>query len=779
MPEQHPNPRREPRLRIPTPPWIEAWPRGLRPTTSFANHRGVEFTYRAPDDRWFRVVALLAPGHRSGLEVRPLPSADPATTARLAKAVELRLRRCPEAPGWLAQALLQVEALARLRSFGGAGGLDRREQAIDELLATIDAVREREHELGPGELDDLEQTLADAGVELDAVTLAKLGVALWLAAGAVERALELWQRHGAAIEAREDHSALACSAIMRSFLGRVTDAQAQAIRLAARSRDAIDARHAAELFEQLRRPDLAAEQLRVAACDAGRASFDVYRRLGRVAAEARDRALVQTAATVMREHAKTDEQRLLAALMHEEAGDFAMAELILEQLTRDGEHSEAARQLARIRVWRLDHRSAASLARAVLERCGPDPLTLRTLAVAELLEGRGEAALELIDRALEFDDDDHESLLWRAEILYALDRVNEARVEVARVKLGDHPPWQLLHALIRERIEPGDRRRPVWFIIDHNIRGLLGDEAPEDSRASHEIAIETITCALARLGGNRSTRLTTPTPDGSLRWLDELASPRFAAERLQLQATASDVDEVIAKFAALAETHPHIPFYVTYAAELLLWRGHYEQAFAEFERVWLATRTRWGYVGAGAAAMLLGRDEQALALWEAGEAYYAYLDAEATYCYRGELYRRRGELELARLDLELAVATRPARLGAWINLALLEHAAGREQPLREAVARVEALCPPHAWEARRELGLREPATLEPDALAAWMTTLLERMRGNRSSVMYTLVDGDGTLRVFPVAPAQTWRSYGRRCLPLLTDELLGALAQRV
>jgi tetratricopeptide (TPR) repeat protein len=772
---------------------MRAWPRGLRPTSLCASRRGVELSYRVPasepavDDRWFRVVASLELRHPSGMSVRGIPGPDGAALDRLVKAVELRLRRSPPARVWLSRARELVDALAHMRAFGGEGS--ESDAAIDELLACVAELRRETQALSPERCREIETILSRAGERLGAATVAELGVGLWLAGGAFERALDRFSRWREAIAAREDRGALACAAIMSSYLGRVAHAQEQAKRLAAQARDAIDARHAGELLEQLRRPELAVDLLRMAASDAGGDAglFDAHRRLALAAAAAHDEALVRRAAAAMRAHAQHPDQLLAAAVMQREGGEFLAAEATLEQLL--GEHPdarEAALLLASSRLWRGDHAGAAELAQQLVDADENDRAALRTLGAARDLGGAPEQALELLDRALAIDAGDDEARLWRAEVLDHLGRYQQARADVNAVSLGDLPAWQLLRALIEEHANPGLRiEQDTWFIVDTNIRQLLGDEAPADTGASHELAVATIRRAIDRLGGNRSTRLTTPTETEpvSLRWLDDVESPRRRAESLQLRATYLSVDEVLAEFAALAQAHPQVPFFTTYPAELLLWRGEYEEAFARFQKIWRATRTRWGYVGSGAAAMLLGRDEEALALWEEGKDYYRYIDAEATYCYRGELYRRRGELERALPDLELAVRARPARLGAWINLALLHHAAGREEQLREAVDHVEQLCPAFAWEARREVGLAgsldaPAATLEPDTLAEWMSKLLELMCGNRSSGMYTIFDAERVLRVIPVAPAQLWREYGRRALSLFEDELLTELARR-
>jgi tetratricopeptide (TPR) repeat protein len=756
---------------------MRRWPPGLQPTSLFACRHGVEFCYLAPENRLFRVMAQLGPGPPRRLEVHEEPGSEPFVTARLGKAVALRLQRSPGARGWLSRAAVFVEEVSRMRAFGGDGG----DPIIDRLLEQVLALSTHESDrdaLGlDRDLDALERALADARSKLGDDVLAELGIVAWLTAGSYERALELWDRHSAVIEARDDLRDLACSALVRGYLGYVGEAQARAARLVARTCDAVEARYLAALLAYLHQPALAARQLHLAASDPGDGrAFEAHHRLARVAAEGRVYELAREAAEAMCEHAEGPAQRVQAASMLREAGEFGSAEAVLEQiLAVQPDERDATRMLATLRLWRGDHRGAAGLARELLERDPDDLLALRSLGIAAHLDGRSRASLELLDRVLELDERDDEARLWRPEILDDLGRCVQARKEVSKVALGDHPAWQLVVA----RIELGFEHENHRFIADDLIRQLLGDEAVARGHASRQLAIDTITRALARFGGNRSARLTTLTSDGSLRWLDELVSPRRRAELCQLEATRREVDEVLTDFEALAKAHPEVPFFVTYPAELLLWRGDYERAFARFEQIWQATRTRWGYVGSGAAAMLLGRHEQALALWEEGKAYYRYLDAEATYCYRGELFRRRGELEPARADLELALRARPTRLGAWVNLALLEHAAGREQALRAAVARVEALCPPYAWAARREAGLAQPrAALEADALATWMSTLLALMRGNRSSVMYTIVERDTDLRVLSADPPQVSREYGRRCLGLFMDELLRELAGR-
>lgn len=269
---------------------------------------------------------------------------------------------------------------------------------------------------------------------------------------------------------------------------------------------------------------------------------------------------------------------------------------------------------------------------------------------------------------------------------------------------------------------------------------------------------------IALLGGNRSVTPTT-VRNGTLRWEDELSSPRRRAELLQESLMHRPVQDVLAEFEALARAHPKIPFYQTYAAELLLWLGDYERAYEWFRRLWRDTRTRWGYVGAGASAFLLGEHERALALWREGLDHYEYMEAEATYCYRGELYLARGDHKAAEADLTRATRAQPARLGAWIDLALLQ-SQQTQAAASESTAQIERLAPAFWFRAQQ----RSSSPVEA------LTTLRDMMRGNRASRMYSLIDEAGEFRVVGAgAPARLAEAAGEQ-LGVLEDGVLAAFA---
>lgn len=769
----------EPRLRIPEPAWMATWPRGLRPRTLRASAAGIEFSYRGADERCYRVNVKVS---RSGrLSVHAIPSGEPEVLGRVVRALAVRLGQQPEAPRWVAEARTRAGAQARWKSFGGSGdSLPPAQQACDALVQLAEAAIDRgkleaaelgEHTARVRELADHSQAVGDA--------LDQLGLVLWLALGDFARALRWWDPIRARIEASSTPPARACVALMAGFCGRAAEARAALDRLLECSRDGHDLRVAGELYHPL--PGEAGDALARAADEQD--DFPSWRRVVVSAAQAGQRERTRDAARRLLERARDPAELVEAASWLREGGAFIEAERVLERVLEQpsppsANHRVAALELARSYLWRLELDRAARLAAELLQREleGPEHASAagvasRILGAAELLAGRPRAAIEHLDRAIAFDPRDDEALLWRAR---AHDRCGDAlaaEADLARTDMGDRTAWQLVFALVREHLHTSCRKDREWYFAESNLRQLLG-EAPADGVAS---IAERIEQALARLGGNLGPRLTTPTdgPD-KLRWLDEVESPRARAERLQKRLVHAEVETVLADFDRHAREFPQVPTFITYAAEIRLWIGDHASASESFERVWQTTRTRWGYIGAGAAALMLGRFDRALELWAEGESYYAYMEAEATYAYRGELHLRRGDLELARRDLEHAVAAHPGRLGAWIALGLVHARTGDEAGLRRCFAQAEARCPVLIHMVRRAApGERGDDT--PTTLAVLLEAALERLRGNRSTVLYTFYEQD-RLHVLPAGALTTWQELGERLLQYFADELIAALS---
>jgi predicted Zn-dependent protease len=128
-----------------------------------------------------------------------------------------------------------------------------------------------------------------------------------------------------------------------------------------------------------------------------------------------------------------------------------------------------------------------------------------------------------------------------------------------------------------------------------------------------------------------------------------------------------------------------------------------------------------------------GRPERALQVLAEGVSVLRS-EGPAVFMYRGEALRVLGRFDEAERDLQAAVAERPTRLSAWINLALARRALGNSDA--DALARVETMAP-------RLLG---DATAEVGADRALEHTLV-MMRGNRSSTCWTYFTQDGRLQL--------------------------------
>lgn len=756
-------PQRPARVRLSLPAWLEDWPRGLRPEAAYLDSGRVEFLYRAPNNRWF-LVGLWPPAR-----VSEGWGPDAADLTRLSGALEYRLRRSSDAVAWLRKMVRFHRSLLALPSFGGRRRYEALEP-IDELLQRSVGIRaSREASPAVGSFPP-----SAAGRAKD------LRIALRLASGDFEEALA--EASGAATATNQ--AADVRTALVASLEGRVDDARRAALQ-ASEHAGAAGAFSSAQLLEWLGHAREAIECLSTSVAlveSRPKAAFERARRITMMAAPARRRPAAGPAAARMEKAAASEAEWRACAEAWIEAGEFEKAERVLWELLpsespmADGagvaaestaEGGDDARvMLATLLVWRGAAGEAAGLLRRRIERA-PSPEMLRTLGAAEYLLGDLPKSLEHFESALELDSEDHQARLWRAEVLGALGKLDAACDAVREVSLGDQVAWQLVRAYVEEQHAPGRRSAgDTWFIVDALLRPLLGEDAPP-AAPTHEEAVTAMRGALKLLGGNRSVTPTT-VRKGKLRWEDELRSPRRRAELLQESLLHRPIRDVLAEFAELATAHPKVPFYQTYAAELSLWLGDYEHAYEWFGRLWRDTRTRWGYVGAGAAAFFFGDDERALALWREGLEHYTYLEAEATYCYRGELYLARGDLQAAEADLTRATQAQPARLGAWIDLALLHYEQDQAECAASSTAHVKRLAPAFWFRAQQQ----------SSSAAEALSKLRGMMRGNRASGMYSLVDETGELRVVGTGAPARVAEAAKKQLSVLEDGLLAELAAR-
>lgn len=281
-------------------------------------------------------------------------------------------------------------------------------------------------------------------------------------------------------------------------------------------------------------------------------------------------------------------------------------------------------------------------------------------------------------------------------------------------------------ALARSRMPPGER---IWSSWGHHAYA-----------GCHEL--------LAQLGNDRTRFPTIRGTSGPI-GLTWDPYPRHLTRGLQQSLRVRPPGEVLDAFRALQDRHPHDPTLHTYEGETLLWLGRYAEAHAAFERARERfDRTTWAWIGRGAAELMLDRPADALATFAEG-VQRSQSEGPSLFVYRGEAAWKLGRLDDARRDLATAVRRHPRRVAAWVLLARLELADGR--PAR-AHAVVEALVR-GAPGLVSDLGGLDPKA-EPDA---WLSAVLDRMRGNRSSTVHTWVASDGDLRFLAWTPPTSGR----------------------
>ncbi|MCA9694924.1 MAG: tetratricopeptide repeat protein [Myxococcales bacterium] len=741
------------RLRLSSPPWIDAWPVGLRPSSLVGTPEGVELRYAPPSGSWVGLRVRVTP---TGLDVGVVPSAFPDHVAveRLRLAVARRLERSgPQARAWARRVVALCVTLSAEQDAG----------AVDGVLAAARRLCVEEAAPGREEIVALERALGAARAA------APLGL-LACAAGDVEQARSLWM----SLESGETLASRVALAVRDAIIGLQATIDPEALELTRLARDDSEHSRCGLLLFSLGRPGAALPHF-LAAYRQERTWF-ALEFIARAAAASGDAAPLERALDEPRscdELGPAQQVELADALI--EAHAHARAEQLLREAhARWPDALEVRLRLAELALWRLRLGEARTLAEAAAERDPEDARALKIIGAAAFLDGDPRTALDRLERAYALAPDDREIRLWRAEVLFALGERRRAGQAIVEKGFDNQATWQLLRALI----EGSDRAETLHGGTSYNFRLLLRDvfadsQTPlrfdDDARS-----LALLRRALSRIGGNRSPQMTfTVGDERRLVSASHVIAPRTRATSLQERLFVDPPEVVLAAFDELARDQAEAPYGITYGAEVRLWLGDYAGALARFERAWQERRTRWGYVGSGAALMLLERGDEALARWEEGRAYFDYLPEEATFAYRGELWRKRGELERAATELEHAVAHNPARLGAWVNLALLQLERGERAT--QAIAQVSARAPILCGEVARELAVALDSNMSEETWRELLARALIKMRGNRSSKIHTFVDARGRLRVLSAEHAASWVRFAATSAQLARDDIAQAV----
>ena len=775
-------PRSPAKLRIPAPrpAWMADWPRGLTPAQVAWSRDGVELDYALPDGRRVRVALV---GSERGVRIARIHAElergsqrDGQLLTRLQLALERRLAAAgTEAARWIARAgqlCAQIEG-------------ESSDESSTSLAARVGrwiraSARSNHHEIDPEQLRALRGQLGPG-------RLAGLGQ-LAFAASALEDALSIWSGLD---DDSPKHATGFLATFERTLALAASGMEAQAGELAAelpRLAEGLDQRRmCGRILHALHLAELACEQLAAVCAQTGR--WEDLRLLARAAVTAGD---AQALITALERDPRLLErcsaaQQLELALALRDAGGYAKAEELLRPVRLHPELSGPANEaLAHLELWRLDLDLAAVRARELIERAGPAPRPLMILGAATFLTAREaggwdparlDESLALLDQAylLEPDRPSIELRVWRIEALIAAERLEEANAAVHEEGFEDAAAWQLIRAALEARFGGEGLRARTAYIHRSILREVFADE-PEPLRFDDdEQTLAWIDRALRRFGGNRSPTLTF-VEDGRLTPAPHVVSPRARVESIQQRILHRQPDEVREALARTARDNPDVPFGWTYASEIDLWSGRYERALESFEQIWQATKTRWGYVGSAAAAYLLGHHERALERWREGlEVYGEYLPGEATHTYMAELLRKRGELERARAMLEHTLDSTPTRLGAWINLALIELELGERSRAERALEFVNEHAQILTWAASRALGRAGSTRVEPQEAAPVLERALQMMRGNRSSGLQTFVDPQGRFRVLSQDHGRRWIELAGASWELAIAQLVGGL----
>lgn len=729
------------------PEWMAEWPVGLRPSVVYAKVGGVELLLEAGDGRWALVMCrhfsdVPAPRNVHAQTVGIADTmADRSSLVARAYLTALRRTGAPAAQ-WL-ERVTQAAAQVLARRGSGAG-----EASATELVALLEG-RLRE----PAALVSVADRAGSP--EVAAAVLHHL-----IAADALSAALGVWEEFGGAIAEASQPATQACAAMMLALTGDRTSAVAHAEAHAAMACDSTTYQAAGSMMLLLRRYSESAKLL------GSRARLD-----GRVgpseqamaaAALALDADGVVEAAARARAAGSENIDEHAAAMVR--AGAYDAAETTLRE--RLGEEPEDTGHMAAVASLLLRVGKTREAAEVAARALASDPELVEALVVAGGAAVRNEAhaeGLRHLDRALAIESTNQAALLWRAQAMLLSNAAGDVNANLFAAPFDDTALWQLLFALVRaQRDQETALHGPLAYFHRALLRDSNAPDVYEPAFESDEGRLDLLWKTVARFEGCRVAPFSMRDEHGMLAPADELASTQAQATRWQHRLLDTPVDEVLAGFDALEERYPDSPHPQTYTAEIELWLGNYERAYALTDDMWQRTGTRWAYIGSGAALGFLGRFDEALERWSLGErTFCGFLDQEATHCFRGEVYRLMGRSAEARADLERATQGSSTRVGAWINLALVCLEEGDDAGGEGALEQVETQAPVLVWEASRGALSRPSVLIERGDAKAVLEEALRLMRGNRSSVVHSFVDHRGQFRVVPDRERTLWQRWAQ------------------
>lgn len=463
------------------------------------------------------------------------------------------------------------------------------------------------------------------------------------------------------------------------------------------------------------------------------------------------RAVSRLAEEALRRGPDSANARLQAASFAEDLGELEVCVRHLSAaLKLDPACLPALLKAGTFELWSRRWSSALGLARRALS-LQPDNCEALTLAGASLAGlGRGAQARRSLDAALKREPFDPVARTWRAELSLRAGRPRAALADLAEVVgRSDNPLGSnALHALASLR---AGSRPEGWSLVcvERRLPKRFAALAAELRSGDPRRMDRALTAVLARLGGNRTARSVFLSPSGKLA-LYGVPDPADRLEQLQRRLLTQTPARVLARLRAGIPEDP--AWAHSFIGETFLWLGDNAGAEREFRAALAAEpEMRWPHIGLGAAALMSGRPERALA--HLARAKAAGAPRRNWLAFRGEALRRQGRHRAAARDLEAALALMPRRLSARFNLALARLGMRRAKAAAEIFKRLNAAAPHFMRRAALRAGVSAERLFDAPTAGVMRRVLeagLALMRGNRSSWLPLFFDEKGRPRAISI-----------------------------
>ncbi len=415
------------------------------------------------------------------------------------------------------------------------------------------------------------------------------------------------------------------------------------------------------------------------------------------------------------------------------------------------------------RAWAGDLQGARTLAEAEPEGAS----SLGVLGAVAMLERRSLEAVALLDRALALHERlpaREELVLLRARALVHLGRLEEAKRTLAALVEGESFARRAMIALVSARAGqfpfPGPGRKNLaarelllnGFYV-HELPAVVGAAEVQRALGCPRELGDRLERVLDRMAGNLggSPTFAEVTARGEHRFVRfhlPVSTRSLAVDALDgvRRESPARVEAALTQLGARfpGSVHPRL-----YRGELHLWQGRYAEAGRDFLSARLRAPARWADIGLLAVLLFTGHLRCARLAAIHTERRHMPIPGGTLPVYRGVLRRRQGDLDGAVADLRDAVAAKPTRIGARMELVLALRATGSRAAAAEHMAVLVRDAAPLLVDAAGARGLpfhRDATILAADEV---LEEALRAMRGNRSSSIVTWVDRSGELRVLP------------------------------